>query len=82
MGMINKCSGIWEKKVLDENNTLYVCFERKTQLLHNRLDETGYCGETFAVELTDGVIDIFKGAWSSRGEVVREYFPDRNVDWN
>ena len=77
-----KLSGIWEKRETRAGNVLYVNWEKRTQLLQNFDEKTGYGGRKFLLTLIDGSEEILEGPWASCSEIVKETFPDRIVDWD
>lgn len=75
-----KCDEVFQKKVLDNDCTLY--FSEKdghvSFLCHSARDQRGYCGSEFCLKVKrdDGSIikETVKGPWSSRSEVMAEHF--------
>lgn len=79
---LEKLSGIWEKGITRFGSILYVNWAEKRQLLQNFHNKTGCSGHKFLLTMLDGSEEILEGPWSSRGEIVKEVFPDRIVDWD
>ena len=73
---------VYEPMVVDEDITLYLAeYQGLVSFFsHDRRNEHGYGGQTFTLDLTDGSRADVKGPWSSRCEVMNEFYDIQSIE--